>query len=61
MSLGQGAQDLILSEIQSMGPKVIAVVPGRQPTGLTDIISTFTDSLREKDVEALQKKIMFLI
>jgi len=56
MSLGQGAQNLILSQIQSMGPKVIAVVPGRQPKGLTDIVATFTDSLKNKDVEELQKK-----
>lgn len=56
MSLGQGAQNLILSQIQSMGPKVIAVVPGRQPKGLTDVVATFTDSLKNKDVEELQKK-----
>ncbi len=55
-SLGQGAQDLILSQVQSMGPKVIAIAPGRQPQGLTDIISTFTDSLKEKDIIELQKK-----
>jgi len=56
MSLGQGAQNLILSQVQSMGPKVIAVVPGRQPKGLTDVMATFTDSLKEKDVEALLRK-----
>ena len=56
MSLGQGAQNLILSQIQSMGPKTIAIVPGRQPKGLTDVIATFTDSLKEKDVAELQKK-----
>lgn len=56
MSLGQGAQNLILSQIQSLGPKVIAVVPGRQPKGLTDVIATFTDSLKNKDVEELRKK-----
>lgn len=57
MSLGQGAQNLILSQIQSIGPKVIAIVPGREPKGPTDIISTFTDSLKEKDVSELSKKI----
>ena len=56
MSLGQGAQNLILSQIQSMGPKVIAVAPGRQPKGITDMLSTFTDSLKEKDIEELKKK-----
>jgi len=56
LSLGKGAQNLILSQIQSIGPKVIAVIPGRQPKGPTDIISTFTDSLKQRDVDALQKK-----
>lgn len=56
VSLGQGAQNLILGQIQSIGAKTIAVVPGRQPTGPTDFISTFTDSLKQKDFEDLQKK-----
>lgn len=56
MSLGKGAQNLILSQIQSIGPKTIAVVPGREPKGPTDIISTLTNSLKQKDLEALQKK-----
>ncbi|MFA4890108.1 MAG: ABC transporter permease [Candidatus Paceibacterota bacterium] len=56
MSLGQGAQNLILSQIQSIGAKTIGIVPGRHPKGPTDVFSTFTDSLKEKDLEALQKK-----
>jgi len=56
MSLGQGAQDLILSQIQSMGSKTIAISPGRHPTSISDSLSTFTDSLKNKDVEDLQKK-----
>ncbi|MEK9186599.1 MAG: ABC transporter permease, partial [Patescibacteria group bacterium] len=56
MSLGRGAQDLILNQIQSIGSKTIAVVPGRHPTGISDSLSTFTDSLKNKDVEDLQKK-----
>ncbi len=56
VSLGQGAQNLILGQIQSIGAKTIGVVPGRQPTGPTDFISTFTDSLKEKDLQDLQKK-----
>ena len=56
MSLGQGAQNLILGQIQSIGPKLIAVVPGRQPKGPTDIFSIFADSIKQKDLEAIQKK-----
>ncbi len=57
MSLGGGAQDLILSQVKAMGSKLIAVVPGRQPKGLTDMIGMMaTNSLKEKDLEALEKK-----
>jgi putative ABC transport system permease protein len=55
-SLGQGAQNLILGEIQGIGAKTIGVVPGRQPKGLSDFASTFTDSLKPRDYEALKKK-----
>ncbi|MFA5386405.1 MAG: ABC transporter permease [Candidatus Paceibacterota bacterium] len=56
MSLGKGAQDLILGEIQSMGAKVIEIHPGREPKGFSDILQMFGDSLKEKDLIALQKK-----
>lgn len=56
VSLGEGAQNLILGQIQSFGSRTIAVIPGRQPKGPTDIIATFTDSLKEKDLEALKQK-----
>ncbi len=56
MSLGQGAQNLILSQIQSIGSKTIAVVPGRQPKGIMDSLSVFTDSLKERDLTALEKR-----
>lgn len=57
MSLGQGAQDLILGEIQSIGSKTIAIVPGREPKGPTDVIGAmFSESLKQKDLEVLEKK-----
>jgi len=55
-ALGQGAQNLILGELKSIGSKVITVVPGRQPKGPTDVLSMFSDSLKEKDLLALQRK-----
>lgn len=55
-SLGQGAQNLILGQIQGIGSKTIAIVPGRQPHGISDMASTLTDSLKQKDVDALEKK-----
>ncbi|TRZ64000.1 MAG: FtsX-like permease family protein [Spirochaetia bacterium] len=56
LSLGEGAQNLILSQIQSIGPKVITAVPGKQPKGPTDIFSMFADSLKQKDLDALSQK-----
>lgn len=57
MSLGKGAQNLILSQIQGqVGSKVIEIAPGREPKGPTDFMSIFSDSLKQKDVEALAKK-----
>lgn len=57
MSLGKGAQNLILGQIQGqMGSKVIEIRPGREPKGPTDFLSMFSDSLKQRDVEALKKK-----
>ena len=55
-SLGQGAQNLILNQIQGMGPKTITILPGRQPKGFSDVAQIFTDSLKNRDLEALQRK-----
>jgi putative ABC transport system permease protein len=59
MSLGAGAKNLILGEIQgTMGPKVIEIRPGKEPKGPTDMMSImFLDSLKQKDVDALRKKV----
>ncbi len=57
MSLGEGMQNLILGQIQGqVGSKVIEIAPGRQPKGPTDFFSMFSDSLKQKDVEALSQK-----
>ncbi len=56
MSLGQGAQGLILGEIQSIGSRTIAIVPGKQPTSPTDFLSSFTNSLKQADLTALENK-----
>lgn len=58
MSLGTGAKNLILGEIQgTIGSKVIEIRPGKEPKGPTDVMSVmFLDSLKQKDVDALRKK-----
>src|SRR3989338_7113396 len=56
VALGQGAQDLILNQIRGIGSKTIAVVPGRHPKGPSDVVQTFSDSLKERDLKALKQK-----
>ena len=56
VSLGQGAKDLILSQIEGLGARVIGIIPGRQPKGPTDVLATLTASLKERDLIALQRK-----
>ncbi len=57
MSLGEGARELILSEVRGMGAETIVIRPGREPKGPTDIAETvFSDSLTSRDVDALRLK-----
>ena len=56
VSLGAGAQNLILGEVQGLGTNTIAVIPGREPTGPSDVTALFSDSLKNKDLDALNNK-----
>lgn len=57
MSIGRGTANLVLGELGGMGAETIIIRPGREPRGPSDIAQTiFADSLKLKDVEALQRK-----
>jgi putative ABC transport system permease protein len=56
ISLGGGAQALILGQVQGLGTNTIAIIPGREPRGPSDVSSLYSDSLKIKDVIALQNK-----
>ncbi|MBU6426740.1 ABC transporter permease [Patescibacteria group bacterium] len=56
VSLGAGAQDLILGQVQGLGTNTIAVIPGREPTGPSDVTALYSDSLKDKDITALTNK-----
>lgn len=56
MSIGQGAQDLILNQVKGLGSRTIIVEPGREPQGPSDFASVFSDSLKDKELEALKNK-----
>lgn len=56
ISLGGGAQALILDQVQGLGTNTIAIIPGREPTSPSDVSALYSDSLKQKDLIALQNK-----
>ncbi|MCX6735759.1 MAG: ABC transporter permease [Candidatus Parcubacteria bacterium] len=56
MSLGAGASRLITDQISGIGSQTIAVHPGREATSPTDFAQMFSDSIKQKDVDALLVK-----
>ncbi len=56
MSLGSAATNLILAQIQGMGSRTVVVMPGREPRGFSDIGQIFTDSLKLRDLEAIERQ-----
>ncbi len=56
MSLGKGAENLIIGQLQGLGSRTIIVLPGRPPTGPSDASQIFSDSLKQRDVEAIARK-----
>jgi len=54
-SIGESAQSLIISQIQSFGTRVISIAPGREPSGPSDFASIFSESLKTGDLEALRR------
>ncbi len=57
VALGEGAQSLILNEVQGIGANAVIVRPGRRPSGPTGIAETIlSDSIKDRDIAALAKK-----
>jgi len=54
MSVGQGAEDLIMDQVKGLGSQTIIIEPGREPEGPSNFAELFTDSLKKKDLEALK-------
>ncbi|RME59516.1 FtsX-like permease family protein [Candidatus Parcubacteria bacterium] len=55
MSIGQSAKELIVNQVRGLGSRTIIIEPGREPKGPADFVEIFTDSLKQRDVQALQK------
>lgn len=56
VSLGQGAQDLILDQIKGMGTRTVIVGGGREPSGPSDAGQIFSDSLKKRDLDLLLRR-----
>ena len=56
MSLGQGAQNLILSQVNGLGATTIAIIPGKIPSGPSGAATILSDSLKDKELTALKIK-----
>jgi len=56
MSLGQGAQNLILGEIKGLGATTVIVLPGKISFGPSMAAQTMNDSLKEKDLTLIKTK-----
>jgi ABC-type antimicrobial peptide transport system permease subunit len=54
MSLGKGAEVLILGELNSWGSRTISLEAGKEPEGMSDMMEIFSNSLRESDLLAIQ-------
>jgi putative ABC transport system permease protein len=54
MSIGKGAEGLILNQIQGFGSKMMSVEPGREPKGPADVYEIFTESLKDREVDAIR-------
>lgn len=57
LAIGASAQELVIREVQSFGPKNVFVLPGKQPEGFSGFSGAImNDSLQEEDVVALRRK-----
>jgi putative ABC transport system permease protein len=56
MSMGQAAQEFIISQVEGFGAHTLIVRPGREPQGPTGAAETLlSDSLRERDLLFLRQ------
>ncbi|MBU6370837.1 MAG: ABC transporter permease [Patescibacteria group bacterium] len=56
MSLGAGAQNLILDQVKGLGATTIIVLPGKISFGPSLASQTLNDSLKERDLALLETK-----
>lgn len=52
-SVGDGAQNLILDQVKGLGSKTVSIQPGRPQRGPADGASSFSDSLKDREINAI--------
>ncbi len=53
-SVGSGAQGLILDQVQGLGSLTVTIMPGRPQSGPADGANSFSDSIKDREVEAIR-------
>jgi putative ABC transport system permease protein len=56
MAVGDGAEQLILKQVEGMGANSVFIDPGKEPEGPSDFAGMYSDSLKIKDIESLGKQ-----
>lgn len=56
MSLGQGAQNLILGQVKGLGATTVVALPGKISLSPSAAAQTMNDSLKEKDLTLIKTK-----
>lgn len=52
-SVGDGAQSLILDQVQGLGSRTVTIMPGAPQNGPADGASAYSESLKNREVEAI--------
>ena len=52
-SVGEGAQGLILDQVQGLGSRTVTIQPGRPQSGPADGANAFSESIKDREVEAI--------
>lgn len=56
LSMGNAAQDFIISQVEGVGAHTLIVRPGREPEGPTDFAETIlSDSIKDRDIQFLRR------
>jgi len=56
MSVGQGAQNIIVNQIEGLGSNMLTIMPGQQTEGISAFAQIYLDSLTKQDVDLLKIK-----